>query len=506
MIQSRSCVVASNVAPVARILIKNQRGIILRIQSLAFVLLVFASTAQATNYVVSTTADSGAGSLRQAILDSNSPSGGVHTMTFSAAFPNNGVILLNSNLPQIVSQSLIVMGGSKQPRIDGQSLRTIFNLGTNTSTFELSDLTLQNALAPERGACINSGGSATTGALRTERVTFSNCQASGPSLIRGGAIYWNRSTGTVTLIDSRFLGNLVTATAVGGQSAGGAIYAIANFAATRTLFEANAALAPSGGGVGGAIALRGTAYYNTIVESTFRFNGASPASPSFGYGGAMHVDCENCTTQVTRSYLRGNSANFGGGIYARKNAGGTSDLILALANSTIYNSSVLNSGGAVFIGVGAALSASNNTFFNGDASAGSHLSFESGGQVIYFRANLLAPTYVGSACSGAPTVTNPSFVGFNLFSDASCSSLAAGALPNSPIGTVFVDERPGSIGVLRFSGSGVIDSISNDTICELFDARNQERPIDGDGNGTAECDVGAYEDPRDFIFINGFEA
>lgn len=478
----------------------------MRIQSAAFVLLVLAFTAQANNYVVSTTADSGAGSLRQAILDSNSPAGGVHTMTFSAAFPNGGAILLNSNLPQIASQSLIVIGSGKQPRIDGQSLRTIFNIGTNTSTFELSDLTLQNALAPERGACINSGGSATAGALRAERVTFSNCQASGPNLIRGGAIYWNRPSGTVTLVDSRFLGNLVTATAASGQSAGGAIYALANFAATRTLFEANAALAPSGGGVGGAIALRGSAYNNTIIESTFRFNGASPGSATFGYGGAMHVDCESCTAQITRSYLRGNSANFGGAIYARKNAGGTPDLVLALANSTFYNSSVVNSGGAVFIGVGAALSASNNTFYNADASAGAHLGFESGGQVIYFRANLLAPTYAGTACAGTPAVTNPGFVGFNLFSDASCASLAAGALPSSPIGSVFADERPGLIGVLRFSGSAVIDSISNGTISELFDARSQDRPIDGDGNGTAECDVGAYEDRRDIIFMDGFDA
>ncbi len=478
----------------------------MRIHTVALALLTLASAAQANNFVVSTDAANGVGSLRQAILDSNSPAGGAHTITFSAAFPDNGVILLNSNLPQIVSQSLTVAGGSKQPRIDGQSLRTLFNVSSGTTLLELSDLILQNALAPERGACVDSGGGTPIGVLRVERVTFSNCQASGPSLIRGGAIYWSRSSGTVSLVDSRLLGNVVTATAVNGESGGGAVYAAANFTALRTLFEANAALATSGGGTGGAISLRGTTHSNSITESTFRSNVASPGSTFLGYGGAVSVSCDTCSTQIVRSYLRGNAANIGAAIYARKPSTGTTDVFVTLANTSFYNNSVLNLGAAAFIGSGASLSASNNTFYNGDATDGAHLAFATTAEINYFRANLLAPTYVGNACSGTPIVTNPGFVGFNLFSDTSCSSVAAGALPNSPIGTVFVDERPDQISVLRFSGSAVIDSITNGTICEPRDARFQVRPIDGDGDGLAHCDVGAFEDPRDIIFIAGFDA
>lgn len=467
---------------------------------------MLASAAQANNYVVSNTADSGAGSLRQAILDSNAPVGGVHTLTFSAAFPQNGVILLNSNLPQILSQSLIIMGDNKLPHIDGQSLRTLFSLSTSTTVFQLSDLVLQNAKAPEKGGCVDSGNSSTAGQLRAERVTFINCQASGPSLIRGGAIQWSRSSGTLTVIDSRFLDNAVTATASNGESSGGAIYTTANFSSLRTLYDGNAALATTGGGIGGAIALLGAMRSNSITESTFRFNGASPAAPLLGYGGAVYVGCDNCSTQIVRSYLRGNSANYGGAVFARRGNAGATDVYISLANSTFHNSSVLNSGGAVFIGSGASLSASNSTFYNGDTSDGAHLGFAPGAEVNYFRANLLAPTYAGAACSGTPTITNATFVGFNLFSDASCASLSAGALPNSPLGSVMVDERAGQIGVLRFSGNAVIDSISNGTICEPRDARFQVRPIDGDGDGLAYCDVGAYEDPRDILFINGFDA
>lgn len=478
----------------------------MQIQSVALALLTLASAAQANNYVVSTTADSGAGSLRQAILDSNSPAGGVHTMTFSAAFPDNGVILLNSNLPQILSQSLTIMGDSKQPRIDGQSLRTLFSVSISTTMLELSDLVLQNALAPEKGACVNSGNSSTNGNFRAERVTFSQCKASGASLIKGGAINWDRSSGTISVIDSQFLDNAVTATASNGQSSGGAIYTTANLSVLRTLFDSNAALSTTGGGIGGAIALRGDTRSSSITESTFRFNVASPASPSLGYGGAVYLGCNNCSTQIVRSYLRGNSANTGGAVFARKTNTGTTDVYLTLANSSFYNSSVLDIGGSVYIGPKTSLSSSNNTFYNADASDGAHLGFNATAEVSYFRANLLAPTYAGNACSGTPTVTVPSFIGFNVFSDSSCTNLSAGALPNSPLGSVFVDEQPGQIGVLRFSGSAVIDSIANGTICEPLDARSQVRPIDGDGNGTAECDVGAYEDPRDIIFIDGFES
>lgn len=478
----------------------------MRIHSIALALLTLASTASANNYVVSTTADSGAGSLRQAILDSNAPAGGVHTMTFSAAFPNNGVILLSSNLPQIASQSLIIMGDSKKPRIDGQSLRSVFRLSTSTTVFELSDLVLQNALASEKGGCIDSGNSSTAGQLRAERVTFTNCQAVGPSLIRGGAISWSRSSGTLSVIDSQFLDNAVTATASNGESSGGAIYTTANLSSLRTLFDGNAALSTTGGGIGGAIALLGTSRSNSITESTFRFNGASPTSPLLGYGGAVYVGCDTCSTQIIRSYLRGNAANFGGAVFARRGNAGATDVFVSLANSTFYNSSVLNNGGAAFVGSGASLSASNNTFYNSDASDGAHLGFTPTAEINYFRGNLLAPTYAGSACAGTPIVTNTTFVGFNLFSDASCSVVGAGALPNSPLGSAMVDERAGQIGVIRFSGSAVIDSITNGTICEPRDARFQIRPIDGDGDGIAYCDVGAYEDPRDILFVDGFEA
>lgn len=480
----------------------------MRILLIALFLAVLTANAHAATYTVTTTAATGAGSFRQAILDSNAPANGTHTIAFSAAFPVNGQISLGSNLPVLGANSLTITGGTRTPRIDGQSLYSILRLGNTTARLELSDLTLQNGFADESGGgCIHvSSANMQSAVLTATRVSINNCKVSGTNLVRGGGIYWASTGGSVSLVDSQMIGNTATATANVGESDGGAVFTTTNFSALRTLFESNGTVSANGGGTGGALYLGGTGTFHAITESTFRFNGASPASPNFGFGGAVHIACTNCSTQIVRSYLRGNSANYGGAIYARRPSGTTIDVYLTLANSTFYNSSVLEQGGAVLMNSGTSLSASNNTFYNADATAGAHLAFIGTPDVSFFRANLLAPTVFGTACTGAFSLPTPGFVNANLFSDTSCSSLATGALANTPLGSVTVDERPGEIGVLRFSGSAVIDSISMNSLCEPRDARFQLRPQDGDGDGVARCDVGAYESPYDIIFLSGFEA
>ena len=169
----------------------------MRIRTIAiFFIIALASPAQAATYSVTTTASSGPGSFRQAILDSNSPAAGDHTIEFSAGFPTGGLISLDADLPLINAQSLAIIGGSKLPTIDGQALYQMLRVSDGTTALSLSDLTLTRGLAPEKGGCINAGSGTTTGALQLARVTLSDCQASGPSLIRGGAISWQRSAGT----------------------------------------------------------------------------------------------------------------------------------------------------------------------------------------------------------------------------------------------------------------------------------------------------------------------
>ena len=79
---------------------------------------VFASTFSVTN-----TNDSGAGSLRQAMLDANAGGAGPHTITF--AIPGSGVqtIVLASGLPSVdVATGGLTIDATTQPGYAGSPL------------------------------------------------------------------------------------------------------------------------------------------------------------------------------------------------------------------------------------------------------------------------------------------------------------------------------------------------------------------------------------------------
>lgn len=465
--------------------------------------------AQATTFNVTNNLDSGSGSLRAAIDSANIAAGGAHSIVFVSPYSNASTITLLSALPLIEVPSLTISGGTRSPIISGNNLHQIFRVSDSSIELEVRDLELRNGRSTQYGGCLQDAptGSPPSGTLRVTRVVMSGCSAEATSLVYGGAIYWQRPQGTVLVTSSRFSTNYVRATGPTGQSGGGAIYTRSNLTVSSTLFENNGASTDSNGGVGGALYLRGVDRSFSISDSTFRGNGASPGAiaGTFGYGGAIAQSCDNCSLQVARSYLRGNAAAFGGAVYSTKFSANAPNVQLTLTNNSFVNNSVADSGGGVYV-LKTTLTLANNTFYNNDATLGAHLAFGyTGNSLVYALGNLFAPALLGSACSGT-TQTSPTLIAANLFSDSSCGQVSATSLPNTPLGTITLDETPGQVGVVRFTGSAVIDSILNNAQCEPRDARFQQRPIDGDGDGSARCDVGAYEHLDPAMFRNGFES
>ncbi len=206
--------------------------------------------ASALTYTVTNLNNSGAGSLRQAILDAN-----VHAGSDTITFSVSGFITLGSSLPNITDH-LTIDGSGQSITISGNNLYMVMYLD-NGKTLTLNKVT------------IDRGNSATS----------------------GGAIF--NYQGTLIVSDSVFSNNHAT-------NYGGAIYVSnGSLNITNTKFHSNSAT--DGGGI--------KAYGSTlsISRSTFSYNNVS------GNGGGIFND-HSSTLTLSNSTFSGNIATWGGGL------------------------------------------------------------------------------------------------------------------------------------------------------------------------------------------------
>ncbi len=195
--------------------------------------------------VVSTNGDSGAGSLRQAIVDA--PSGG--TITFSPSLSGLTIPLTSGQL--VIPKNLTIDATSLATgiTISGEDTSRIFEISAG-QTVILKGLTLREGFASDGGAVFNNGGI----------LTVSGCTLLGNIAGRGAAIFSNTDLGSLktTVVNSTITGNLATII-------GGGIYNFDGLTEVRhcTITENGA---PSG--EGGGLASFGDSFTQTIVGSS----------------------------------------------------------------------------------------------------------------------------------------------------------------------------------------------------------------------------------------------
>lgn len=210
-------------------------------------------------------------------------------------------------------------------------------------------------------------------------------------------------------------------------------------------------------------------------------SGSTLTGNSAGSGGAIASLAGTLTIRDTT--LSGNSASTQGG--ALSIAEGTA----TITNATFSNNSAADEGGAIQNFDGATLVLRHVTLAGN--SAGVSGAIASTGQLTL--ENTLIADSTGGECASQATTLD----GVNLIEDGSCGCQPPGCVSGDPaLGPLAPGGGQTETHAL-LEHSIAIDK-ADDEFCEPLDQRGAERPVDGDGDGSAEdlnggCDLGAYE-------------
>ncbi|HMV86365.1 MAG TPA: putative Ig domain-containing protein [Blastocatellia bacterium] len=327
----------------------------------------------ASNPVVTTNADSGAGSLRQAILDACS--GG--TITFNLA-ANSTIKLTSGEL--VIDKNLNIQGpGAQLLTISGNNQSRVFHIVEDLLNVTLSGLTVTDGYykTPDvvmSGSFVGAeraygGGiySQSSGTVNVTNCVLTNNRAQGGNATGinsqnvtagiglGGGIA-QRGSGTLNINGCRFTDNhAFTGTASGGSfnasfpSEGGAVFSQAEFNLNQCIFTGNSAAR------GGAISNRGSM---TLAASTVSANEAF-----LDWGGGIYDSGDSST--IINTTLSGNQAGGeGAGIWSRS----VSRLITNCTITDNHSSQDSFGGGGIFGNVNPPLQLKNTIIAGNTAS------------------------------------------------------------------------------------------------------------------------------------------
>jgi hypothetical protein len=403
--------------------------------------------------------DAGAGSLRQAILDT--PPGG--TVDFQPGL--SGTITLTSGF-LLINHDLSIAGpGANVIAVSGNHASGVFVINF-PSTVNISGLTIADGQvtgSSASGGGINNGGLLTITActLSSNAVTPTN-----PMGVGGGGIN-NGSTGTLTLTSSILTNNSATGTV----GSGGGIENSGTLTITSSTLSGNSATA-SGGGInnGGRM---------TITSSTLRDNVGGIQT---GLGGGIN---NYGTLTIDSSTLSNNSAdgfNGGGGV---ANSG-----TLTLTSSTLSGNSAQFEGGGIYSFNFGTLTITSSTLSGNSAASGGGIYRPSG--VLTVKNTLLA----ANTAPASPDLHGPLIShGHNLIGDGTGGSgydptdlVGTSDNPIDPLLGPLQDNGGPTQTMALLPGSPAIDAGDN-TDAPMWDQRGPgfRRIVDG------TIDIGAFE-------------
>ncbi|MEO8669753.1 MAG: choice-of-anchor Q domain-containing protein [Tahibacter sp.] len=411
----------------------------------------------------------GACTLRAAVQEANALPGNdaitlpVGTVTLSLA--GSGDDLGSSGDLDIHSVVDITGAGMFATRIDAAALDRVFDVHADGS-LHLTDLTLNNGLANT----ITAG---------------SEDRSGGGLLVRAGA--------TAVLQQVAVRGNQALRTGAG-------IGLFGSLQGTQLKLEQNHA---EGSSEGGALYIGATATTLQLEECTLVDNSARA-------GGAVYSDGSTTIIGFERCLIARNEAFVGAGIVA--NLGASHWL---LRNSTLSGNHAIGDGGAIFADGQNQLRLENSTITDNRADG------SNGGSAIFdVRGS-------SSANFTAIRLTNTIVAGNTLANGRECNTVFPDVIVSGGAtlhGTGIACRMTAGVGDIGVANARLLPLADNggatpthasrfdsaaidaglDASCTDRDQRGHLRPLDGDGDGQARCDIGAFEF-SDAIFATGFE-
>jgi predicted outer membrane repeat protein len=387
------------------------------------------------------------------------------------------------------------------------------------------------------GGAIAAGGWNSTdegGTLTVRDSTFSNNTATEDGGVAGGG-----EGGGAIYLKGGITGTVENSTFTGNQAAnGGAIHLLgADLSVTGSSFESNIANHAFDNGGGGAIYVDGTRNHSgniTLVDSSFTNNTTN------NLGGVIFSFPEGTgTTTIDGCVMDGNSATnkgLGGAIY-HQSAHGNGPLMVR--NSALVNNRSHSQGGALW-SIDAPVTVINSTFvgntaLNPDpnpdpawkAGSGGAITAADGVEIINSTIVGNSAGFVGGGVSGSGSNPNSPIIARNTIIASNTGGNEWGIQQNctsnlvdggnniqfpqkqtsnwndyecfegqaavDPLLEALPGSGPATERVLALQDNSPAIDAANPAHCPATDQRGVPRPVDGDGDSTAVCDIGAFE-------------